>query len=372
MHDSTESAQPQTNAHADLPETGSEHGAQQMTGGRYRVTLDSYSGPLDLLLYLIRKHEVDIENIPIAIIAEQYQRYLDLMAQINVNVAGEFLVMASTLMEIKSRMLLPREEDLDEDEGDPRDELVQQLLEYRKYKDAGRELGARARQAALRYPRPGPEALPDDFLEDDAAEDEPAALEGIGLWELIDAFARVVSQTELMPETRVLERERTIHEYRRDLLDLVETEGTVRFSELFRRCRTREDLIGSFIALLELVRLRRLQLQQAAQFSEIYVCLADDTEAAREHERIVEDEAALAPVHRTPEPDGPVMVPEPNVLEEIEEEDAALGGARKRIDAAIEQVEWFLQEHHRQVQEQAEQEEGDEDESADGDTDENN
>lgn len=371
MHDSTESAQPQTDAHTDRAEAGPDHGAQQMTGGRYRVTLDSYSGPLDLLLYLIRKHEVDIENIPIAIIAEQYQRYLDLMAQINVNVAGEFLVMASTLMEIKSRMLLPREEALEEDEGDPRDELVQQLLEYRKYKDAGRELGARARQAALRYPRPGPEALPDDFLEDDDADDAAAGLEGIGLWELIDAFARVVSQTELVSETRVLERERTIHEYRRDLLAMVEAEGTVRFSELFRRCRTREDLIGTFIALLELVRLRQLQLQQAAQFSEIYVCLADDTEAAREHERIVEDEAALAPMHRTPEPEGPVMVPEPSVLEEIEEEDAALGGARERIDAAIKQVEWFLEEHHRQVQEQAGQED-DEDEPADDDTDEDN
>ncbi|MFO7900835.1 MAG: segregation/condensation protein A [Planctomycetota bacterium] len=338
----------------------------EMAGARYRVALDTYSGPLDLLLYLIRKNEVDIGDIPVAVIAEQYQQYLGLMAQINVNVAGEFLVMASTLMEIKSRMLLPREEELEEEEEDPRSELVRQLLEYRKYKDAARELGARARQASLKYPRPGPEALPDEFLGDEEGDEAALALEGVGLWELIDAFARVLSETSLGPEPRMLERERPIHEFRRELLDTVSSERTVRFSELFQRCRTREDMIGTFIALLELVRLQRLRLQQAARFGEIYVCLAEDTASAQAHAQLAGRQAAAAAGGQAePERRGPVTVNEADVLKEIEEEDEALGGARKRIDAALRRVETFLKEHHRAVQEQAgEDEEGEDDPAA--------
>jgi segregation and condensation protein A len=133
----------------------------------YRVSLDAYCGPLDLLLYLIRKEEVDIYDIPIARIAEQYQRYVELMAELNVNVAGEFLVMAATLMEIKSRMLLPLERGLEEEEEDPRAELVRQLLEYKRYRDLARELGSRAAEQALKFGRP---ARPMSLAEAEAGE----------------------------------------------------------------------------------------------------------------------------------------------------------------------------------------------------------
>ena len=328
-----------------------------MAGGGYRVALDSYSGPLDLLLYLIRKEEVAIQDIPVARIAEQYQQYIELMAQINVNVAGEFLVMAATLMEIKSRMLLPREEGLEEEEEDPRGELVRQLLEYKRYKDVARELGVRAAEQALKFSRPGAEALPAELQRTEEGEETPGeALDGVGLWELIDAFAKVLSETSVgPPQTRVLERERPVHEFRRALLAIVTARREVRFSQIFAECRSRDEMIAMFIALLELVRLHRLRLQQAARFSEIYVCQADDSEVARTHAAQAAAEAVEAEAGE-PEPPGtsgairhPDALREADVLQKIEEEDDSLGRARHRIDAALAKVESFLKQHHEQV-----------------------
>jgi hypothetical protein len=152
----------------------------------YRVNLDVYDGPLDLLLYLIRRDEIDIHNIPIARITAQYCAYVDTLRQIDPDVAGEFLVMATTLMEIKTRMLLPRQEAEDEGEEafDPRAELVRQLLEYKAFKDAAGDLKAAATAQALRFPRrPGePEA------------DEPAMdLDEVQIWDLVDAFNQVMT-----------------------------------------------------------------------------------------------------------------------------------------------------------------------------------
>ena len=136
---------------SDSPSPPKTASAAAIGGGGYRVALDTYNGPLDLLLYLIRKEEVDIYDIPIARITEQYRQHLELLAEINVNVAGEFLVMAAILMEIKSRMLLPTEQGLEEEEEDPRAELVRQLLEYKRFKDLARELGARAAERSLKF-----------------------------------------------------------------------------------------------------------------------------------------------------------------------------------------------------------------------------
>ena len=345
-----EQAPPAETVSADAPPT---------PGAGYRVALDAYCGPLDLLLYLIRKSEVDINDIPVAHITEQYQRHIDLMAEINVNVAGEFLVMAATLMEIKSRMLLPREEGLEgEEEEDPRAELVRQLLEYKRYKDLARELGDRAAQQALKFPRPehtGPEQTPAEAAEDGAN----VALEGIGLWELVDAFAKVLSETSIgPPKTQLLERERPLHEFRRDLLEFVRGEDRTTFTRVFANCKGRDEMIATFVALLELVRLHQLTLQQADDLGELYVMLASDTPQP----------APITPVDTVPAeqprsaPEAPAggrfkPVNEVDALDELDEDAESLGRARERIEAAISSAEAFLREHHEQARQEESQEE---------------
>lgn len=314
-------------------------------GAGYRVALDAYCGPLDLLLYLIRKNEVDINDIPIAHITEQYQRHIELMAEINVNIAGEFLIMAATLMEIKSRMLLPREEGIEEEEEDPRAELVRQLLEYKRYKDIARELGARAAQQALKFRRPGHAEPLAGTSEEETEEESQRSLEGIGLWELIDAFAKVLSETSIgPPPTQVVERERPIQEFRRELLELVESEKGITFARVFANCKSRDEIIAMFIALLELVRLHRLRVQQVGHFGELHITPAEGTPAP----------AAAQSARPPPEPETAPAgrfkpVTEVDVLEELEEEAESLGRARQRIDAAIDGAEAFLKRHHEQA-----------------------
>ena len=345
-------APPADAAAADAPAT---------PGAGYRVALDAYCGPLDLLLYLIRKSEVDINDIPVAHITEQYQRHIDLMAEINVNVAGEFLVMAATLMEIKSRMLLPREEGLEgEEEEDPRAELVRQLLEYKRYKDLARELGDRAAQQALKFPRPE-HAGPEQEAEETAEEEIGAALEGIGLWELVDAFAKVLSETSIgPPRTQLLERERPLHEFRRDLLEFVRSEERATFTRVFANCKSRDDMIATFIALLELVRLHQLMIQQTGDLAELYVMLATD---APQPAPTAPPEPASTEEQSQPDPEARASgrfkpVNEVDVFDELEEDAASLGRARERIEAAIGNAEAFLRDHHEQARQENLQEEG--------------
>ena len=152
----------------------------------YKVAVDVYSGPLDLLLFLIKRDEIDIEDIPIAYVAEEYSKFLDMVAEWNINTAGDFLVMAATLMEIKSRMLLPEPPPLEEDEEyeDPRADLVRQLMEYKRYKETAMELGRRAEERARRFAPPG-ERRPGE-------EDVPLIL-GVDVWQLAAAFEEVLA-----------------------------------------------------------------------------------------------------------------------------------------------------------------------------------
>jgi len=157
----------------------------------YRVDLDIFAGPLDLLLYLVRKEEVDIYDIPIAKITDQYVRYIELIKSLDIDLAGDFLVMAATLMQIKSAMLLPKaepEQYQDGDLTDPRTELVRQLLEYKKFKDAANLLNAAASEQRERYPRPGTLV---ERLKPDA---EPELdIEQVSVWDLLEAFVRHLS-----------------------------------------------------------------------------------------------------------------------------------------------------------------------------------
>ncbi len=326
-----------------------------MAGSSYRIALDAYCGPLDLLLYLIRKNEVDIYDIPVALVAEQYQQYIEAMAEINVNVAGEFLVMAATLMEVKSRMLLPTEEATEEDDEDPRAELVRQLLEYKKYKDLARQLGDRAAEQALKFPRPEGAAGAPEEAAPEAEEAADSGLEGIGLWELIEAFAKVLHETSLVsgPRTQTLEHERPLHEYRRDLLRVLTSKRRVTFSQVFTECRTRDDLIAMFVALLELVRLKRVGLQQPGAFGEIYIHLAEDPEAKRlsaADAAVAEEDLAPEPVAETEaEPEAPPAKPAngpPVAPRQDDAEMEAYARAQQRADEAIQRIEQFLQGHH--------------------------
>ena len=242
----------------------------------WKIELDAYTGPLDLLLYLIKRAEVDIYDIPIASITEQYLHYLDVLRTINIDLAGEFLVMAATLMEIKSKMLLPREEPDFEEIEDPRLELVRQLLEYKKFKDAAHELHARAELRELKFARPFERISPPQAdLEPDEGPADVDLPEDVSLWDLVSAFAKILQQTRL-PEPQTLPADtRPLREYRIDLLGLLRELGRVRFSAIFDNLADRGEIISTFLALLELVRLKRARCQQAQEFGEIAIMLGE-------------------------------------------------------------------------------------------------
>jgi len=227
------------------------------------VRLALFEGPLDLLLHLCRENKVDVTDIPIAAITEQYLAYLDMMRTLNLEVAGEFLVVAATLLHIKSRLLLPVEEAPEGEEGeDPRRELMQQLIEYQKFKEAGlalRELEER-RSSIFARESLGPEGPPrTDF-----------PLE-VSMFDLLAALRRVIEQ---MPQTRLVEIEPdrlSVAQRIAEVLELMAAGGEMRFEELFRGAREVGDVVVTFLAVLELVRLRLVRIWQTEAYGEIRV-----------------------------------------------------------------------------------------------------
>ena len=242
-------------------------------GSGYSVKLDSFEGPLDLLLHLIRKNEVDIYDIPIALITKQYLEYINVLKELNLDLAGEFLVMAATLLQIKSRMLLPGIAEPEQDEGegeDPRAELVRRLLDYQRYREAGVELSARTLLGREVFVRPC--SSEGSCLQVVESEDEILDLD---LYHLAEAFNRLVAT---IPQARV-------HEVAaRESLSIVDAisgimsaldEGTeVAFSDLFDPSLGREGLIVTFLALLELCKLRMIKIVQSEPGREIYLMMA--------------------------------------------------------------------------------------------------
>jgi segregation and condensation protein A len=230
----------------------------------YQVHLDTFHGPLDLLLYLVRREEVDVLDIPIAKLAGQFLEYLQVMRHLDVELAGEFLVMAATLMEIKSRSLVPADSagEAGEDGPDPRRELVRQLLEYRKFKDAAQALEERAEAHAARLPRVQP--------------DEPTARGGptvraVELWDLVSAFARLLRETQATrPQTLVVD-DTPQHVYEQLIRDRLRRDGRVAFVALFTPPHHRARLIGLFLAALELIRRFEVWVEQPEAFGEIWL-----------------------------------------------------------------------------------------------------
>lgn len=234
----------------------------------YKVRLDVFEGPLDLLLYLIKRDEVDIYDISIEKITKEYLAFLEAFQTLNIELAGEFIVMAATLLYIKSRMLLPRDQQLPEeeaDEDDPRWELIRQLVEYKKFKEAADRLREReALQEAL-FPRmPVVPELP-------AAEN--LALEEVGIFDLIHAFQKVLKRLENKTEDLrdIFEENFTVGDKIESIMRRTEEGVSVRFAELFSDAASRAEIVVTFLAMLELIRMKQLMVRQEEGFGEIWV-----------------------------------------------------------------------------------------------------
>ncbi|NLN63403.1 MAG: segregation/condensation protein A [Myxococcales bacterium] len=245
---------------------------------RYRVQLDVFEGPLDLLLHLIGKHEIDIFDIPIAFVTQKYIEYLDVMQQLNLDLASEYLEMAAQLALIKSRMMLPKDasqsdDDALDDDVDPREELVRQLLEYQKYRTAAESLSERpqaGRDVFYRPPDPG-EVAPERPL------DPP------GLFALMDALRQVFERLEL--DENASEREISITRISvtariHQILDHLRVVKHVPFMELFVDHVRRTDIVTTFLAILEMTRLGLTRIHQAAPGAEIHITAAADIDDA--------------------------------------------------------------------------------------------
>ena len=231
-----------------------------------RIRLPEFEGPLDLLLYLIKKNEVDIHDIPIAPITRQYMEYLDLMKELNLDVAGEFMVMAATLIHIKSKMLVPvnpTEAEGEEEGEDPRDELVRRLLEFQRYKEAAGLLHQKREIRAATWIRPDT-ALP---AFDDAGEEMIEA----GLYDLIGAFKELLERRKTLLAHEVEHEGKSVEERMEELLDMLREGQSLEFLELFASEETKAGMILTFLALLELIRLKRIKVYQRSLFGPIRV-----------------------------------------------------------------------------------------------------
>ena len=231
----------------------------------YKVQLEIFEGPLDLLLYLIKKEELDIHHIPIARITEQYLEYIRMMKMLNLDVAGEFLVMAATLMHIKSRMLLP-EEELEEEEleEDPGAELVKQLIEYRKFKESAEKLEIREIEQEEIFTRGGDEMA-------ELSQKEGFLLEA-NLFDLISAFSNVLKTVGARDEfTEIMDEETTVRDKIREIMDMLRVKVSLNFTKFFVGLISKVEMVVTFLALLELIRLKEIKIRQARRFGEIRV-----------------------------------------------------------------------------------------------------
>ena len=227
------------------------------------VRLDNFEGPLDLLLFLIKKNDLDIKDIPIAQITQEYLTYLDLMKDLNLETAGEFLVMASTLMQIKAQMLLPTPEAAADEGPDPRAELMSKLMEYQQYKEAASILAVYSDKAKDVFYR----VIPPRFGEEDY-------VLKASVFDLMNAFRRILEEAP-KEVSQILRDEMTVETKIREILDILTERASLSFEELFAGAQRRIDLIVTFLAMLELIRLKQIVARQAELFGAIRIYRAD-------------------------------------------------------------------------------------------------
>ena len=233
----------------------------------YKIKLEMFEGPLDLLLYLVKKDHLNIYDIPIAKVTEQYLQYIELMRLLDLNIAGEFLVMAATLIQIKSKMLLPAEENKEAEleEEDPRQELVKRLLEYEKFKEIAQNLREResGQQEIFKRPKPeekeeGPEAQGEVYFE-------------ASLFDLITAFSQALEDVPKEIFYEVVKDEFTVEDKVHSLLHLMLLENSVQLSRLFKEAKNKIEIVVTFLAVLELIRMREIVARQKGLFGEIEI-----------------------------------------------------------------------------------------------------
>lgn len=235
----------------------------------YEIKLDIFEGPLDLLLYLIKKNEIDIYNIPIASITDQYLNYVEMLKSINLDLAGEYIVLAATLIHIKSRMLLPAlqsDEDEKEFEEDPRSELVQQLLQYQSYKEAAIQLSSLP-------------LLERDVFKRGSSLDEPSCLTEettteIDVFELIKAFQKIISRLDKSESIEIDTEKMTLTDRINDIMERLTRQKNLNFAELLGDKKTRKEIVYTFLAILELMKMRIIRAYQVGSFGIIRIFLA--------------------------------------------------------------------------------------------------
>jgi len=272
----------------------------------YQVALDVFEGPLDLLLHLVKKHELSILDIPIAFVTEKYLEYLDAMAALDIDVAGEYLLMAATLCHIKSRELLPTPEPLEdedvetgedgEEEVDPRADLIRRLLEYQKYKEAAQQLGQQPVIGRNVWSRGAPL---EDAVGDGVDPDAIAPLAPFAVHKLIEAFDRVMRQAKLKVSHDVLIDRLSVSQKIAELTDRLETEGRFAFSSMFSFLRDglprslaeiKHEAVVTFLALLEMAKLRLIALSQPVLDDEIFIERASEDLRARMEQGLARDD----------------------------------------------------------------------------------
>jgi segregation and condensation protein A len=294
-----------------MPEEAEETGAGGVPlqeSNAYQVALPSFEGPLDLLLHLCQKHELDILDIPIGFITEKYLEYLAVMQLMDLDVASEYLVMAATLAHIKSKMLLPapppgQEDESGEDEGDPREALIRRLLEYQKYKQAGHDLADRGIAGRDVFFRGMPI--------DEAVHTGLPPLAQVPIFSLVEAFQGVLARSKVKLSHDVVHERITLTDRINELVDVLRVRKRLAFEDLFGGLTSRFDLVITFLALLEMTKLRMTRLLQTEPMSPIYVEFSAQVETEGEGEA------------NAKEPDAPDAPKAPAAEEHAEHAEAA-------------------------------------------------
>lgn len=233
--------------------------------GAYPVRLTHFEGPLDLLLHLIKKHQLDIYDIPIALVTRQYLDYLEVMQDLDLDIAGEFLVMAATLIHIKSRMLLPRPDPAQEDpEEDPREALVRRLLEHQKFKAAAELLHDREIQRSAQWGRP-------DSAVADVVGDPPEPEVEVDLFSLMAAFRQVIERAKQRPQIYMPTEYMSLEDRIERLMTMLSETDACGFEDLFADVQTKPGIVVTFLALLEMIRLKLVRVYQQGNFGPIRV-----------------------------------------------------------------------------------------------------
>jgi segregation and condensation protein A len=283
----------------------------------YRVNLDVFSGPLDLLLYLVRKEEVDIYDIPIARVTAQYIQYLELLKEMDIDLAGDFLVMAASLMEIKSAMLLPAAPTDEEGQTttiDPRAELVRQLLEYKKYKDAANLLEESAEIRGDRFTRP------DKILAGLKDNIEPEIdLDQVSIWTLLEAFDGILKSVGHYQSYEHITDDTPIDLYQIEILHRLQTEGPLSMEQIFKDRGNRLVMIGLFLGMLELIRMRLIWAEQPEAKGTILIRSLTDEPAEQAVQRAIYTTEAESAHDQKPLTEPEVVAPSVSATEDEDE-----------------------------------------------------